>query len=139
MRLADIAGGMASPKGLRHGFAVACLAAKIPLTTVQKWLGHARLETTAIYLDVSGEEEQDLAQRLWQPSVSADQLSPKRNGEPVSKSATHRNAAFSALLLSISQLLESASKFILCCMQDEDPHDRMQIPSVRFPSRKGRV
>jgi integrase len=65
MARAGIAGGMASPKGLRHSFAVACLAQKIPLSTVKKWLGHARLETTAIYLDVSGEEERDLAKRLW--------------------------------------------------------------------------
>ena len=65
MARAGIVGGMASPKGLRHGFAVACLAQKIPLTTVKKWLGHARLETTAIYLDVSGNEERDLARRLW--------------------------------------------------------------------------
>ena len=63
---AKITGGMASPKGLRHGFAVACLAQKIPLTTVQKWLGHARLETTAIYLEVSGDEERELAKRLWE-------------------------------------------------------------------------
>jgi integrase/recombinase XerD len=65
MEEAEIAGGMACPKGLRHGFAVACLAQKIPLPTVQKWLGHARLETTAIYLDVSGDEERTLAKRLW--------------------------------------------------------------------------
>lgn len=65
MARAGIIGGMACPKGLRHGVAVACLAQKIPLPTVQKWLGHARLETTAIYLDVSGEEERDLAKRLW--------------------------------------------------------------------------
>jgi integrase len=62
---AGVAGGMASPKGLRHGFAVACLAQKIPLPTVQKWLGHARMETTAIYLEVSGDEERELAKRLW--------------------------------------------------------------------------
>jgi integrase/recombinase XerD len=62
---AGIAGGMACPKGLRHAVAVACLAQKIPLPTVKKWLGHARLETTAIYLDVSGEEERNLATRLW--------------------------------------------------------------------------
>jgi site-specific recombinase XerD len=66
MALAGISGGHASPKGLRHGFAVACLAQKIPLTTVKNWLGHARLETTAIYLDVSGDEERELAKRLWQ-------------------------------------------------------------------------
>jgi integrase len=65
MALAGIAGGMASPKALRHGFAVACLAEKIPLPTVQKWLGHARMETTAIYLAVSGDEERALAKRLW--------------------------------------------------------------------------
>ena len=66
MAQAGIKGGMASPKGLRHGFAVACLAQKIPLSTVKKWLGHARLETTAIYLDVSGNEERELAKRLWE-------------------------------------------------------------------------
>jgi integrase/recombinase XerD len=66
MTRAGITGGMASPKGLRHGVAVACLAQKIPLPTVQKWLGHARLETTAIYLEVSGEEERGLAARLWE-------------------------------------------------------------------------
>jgi integrase len=66
-RMADagVTGAMACPKGLRHGFAVACIAKNIPLTTVQKWLGHARLETTAIYLSVAGEEEREFAKRLW--------------------------------------------------------------------------
>jgi integrase len=62
---AKIGGGMAMPKGLRHGLAVACISVSIPLPTIQKWLGHARLETTAIYLDVLGEEERALARRLW--------------------------------------------------------------------------
>lgn len=62
---AQISGAMACPKGLRHGFAVACIEAGVPLTTVQKWLGHGRLETTAIYLNVSGEEERSLAKRVW--------------------------------------------------------------------------
>ena len=65
MRQSHIVGGMACPKGLRHGHGVACVAVKIPLTTIQKWLGHARIETTAIYLDVLGEEERALAMRLW--------------------------------------------------------------------------
>ena len=65
MEEARIWGGMACPKGLRHGHAVACVSKKIPLPTVQKWLGHARLETTAIYLDVHAEEERELARRLW--------------------------------------------------------------------------
>jgi integrase/recombinase XerD len=65
MAQAGITGGMACPKGFRHGFAVACLSQHIPLPTVQKWLGHARLETTAIYLQVSGDEEREMAKRLW--------------------------------------------------------------------------
>jgi integrase/recombinase XerD len=65
MNDAQIIGGMAMPKGLRHGLAVACISANIPLSTIKKWLGHARLDTTAIYLDVLGEEERELAKRLW--------------------------------------------------------------------------
>jgi integrase/recombinase XerD len=65
-----ICGAMASPKGLRHGFAVACVAQEIPLPTVKKWLGHARLETTAIYLEVLGDEERNLARRLWVRSTN---------------------------------------------------------------------
>jgi integrase len=62
---ADVVGVMASPKGLRHGFGAACVSQNVPLPKVKKWLGHARLETTAIYLDVLGEEERELASRLW--------------------------------------------------------------------------
>ncbi len=62
---AGIRGAMGSPKGLRHGFAIACIGRSIPLPTVQKWLGHARLETTAIYLGVCDDEERNLARRLW--------------------------------------------------------------------------
>ena len=65
MDTAGITGAKASPKGLRHGYAVACISRNVPLTTVKKWLGHARLETTAVYLDVIGEEERELAKRLW--------------------------------------------------------------------------
>ena len=65
MKAARISGAMASPKGLRHGFAVSCIRESIPLTIVKKWLGHARLETTAIYLGVTGHEERALAKRLW--------------------------------------------------------------------------
>jgi integrase/recombinase XerD len=31
---------------------------------VQKWLGHARLATTAIYANAVGEEEQNIAARM---------------------------------------------------------------------------
>ena len=32
---------------------------------VQKWLSHAQLSTTAVYADAAGEEEKDIAQRMW--------------------------------------------------------------------------
>lgn len=66
MKQANIRGVMACPKGLRHGHGVACVSGKVPLTMIKKWLGHARLETTAIYLEVSGDEERELAKRLWE-------------------------------------------------------------------------
>jgi integrase/recombinase XerD len=65
MAAAGIEGIQACPKGLRHAFAVACLNQSIPLTKLQKWMGHAKLDTTAIYLDVVGEEEEKLAALLW--------------------------------------------------------------------------
>jgi integrase/recombinase XerD len=37
----------------------------LPLNSVQKWLGHAQLTTTAIYADAVGEEEQSIAARMW--------------------------------------------------------------------------
>lgn len=59
------AGPQASPKGLRHGFGVAAVSAGIPLNMVQKWLGHAQLSTTAIYAAAVGEEEHNIASRMW--------------------------------------------------------------------------
>lgn len=65
MARAGISGPQASPKGLRHGFGVACIEKGIPLNLVQRWLGHAQLATTAIYADAVGEEERGIAARLW--------------------------------------------------------------------------
>lgn len=62
---AGIEGVHACPKGLRHSFGVNALQAKVPITLVQKWLGHARLSTTAIYADAIGAEERAVATRLW--------------------------------------------------------------------------
>ena len=63
--VAGLDGVKATPKGLRHGFAIACVSQGVPLPTVQKWLGHARLETTSIHLNYVGEDERKLAQRVW--------------------------------------------------------------------------
>ena len=65
MALAGLDGVQATAKGLRHGFAVGAVNAGVPLTTVQKWLGHADLETTAIYTNAMGKEEYELAKRMW--------------------------------------------------------------------------
>jgi len=42
-----------------------CPTLTIPLPTVQKWLGHARLDTTSIYLDFVGEDKRRLAEKVW--------------------------------------------------------------------------
>ncbi len=65
MRRAGIAGAMASPKGLRHGFGMRAAGQNIPLPLIQKWMGHASLTTTSIYLDAVGPEERQFASRLW--------------------------------------------------------------------------
>jgi len=65
MQAAGIWGAQASPKGLRHGFGVAAVQAHIPLNLVQRWLGHAQLSTTAIYAEAIGQEELDIAARMW--------------------------------------------------------------------------
>jgi integrase len=76
MDIVGIGGVRACPKGLRHGFAIAALQSGIPLTLVSKWLGHSRLSTTQIYLQVCGAEELHYAWKLWriqsdvEPSIS---------------------------------------------------------------------
>ena len=65
MNRAGISGAHANPKGLRHAFGVAAIQQGIALNMVQKWLGHADLATTAIYADAIGQEEQDIAARMW--------------------------------------------------------------------------
>jgi integrase len=66
MHKAGVADGIhASPKGLRHGFGLHAIRAGVPLNLVQKWLGHARMETTAIYTQALGVEEAQIAARMW--------------------------------------------------------------------------
>lgn len=65
MTKADLKGVQACPKGLRHGFAIACVEKNIPINMISKWMGHADMETTAIYANASGKEERGLIARLW--------------------------------------------------------------------------
>jgi site-specific recombinase XerD len=65
MEAAGIARDRMSPKTLRHSFAVHALMRDVPLNKVSAWLGHASLDTTAIYTAVSGKEEDAIAARMW--------------------------------------------------------------------------
>ena len=81
MRKAGIVEGLCKPKALRHAFAVEAGQKGIPLNIVQRWLGHARIETTAIYASAIGDEERNLARRAWSPLEQAlsERKRPPRN------------------------------------------------------------
>jgi integrase/recombinase XerD len=59
-------GVQSTAKGLRHGFGVAAVKNGISLNLAQRWLGHAQISTTAIYADAVGEEEHQIAARMWE-------------------------------------------------------------------------
>ena len=66
MKEAQIPPGIhATPKGLRHGFGLHAIQSGVPLNLVQRWLGHASMTTTAIYLQALGNEERAIAARMW--------------------------------------------------------------------------
>lgn len=66
MDQAGIAQGIhATPKGLRHGFGLHAIRSGVPINLVQRWLGHASMTTTSIYLQAVGTEEREIAARMW--------------------------------------------------------------------------
>jgi site-specific recombinase XerD len=69
MAMAQVHGAAACPKAFRHGFGTGGVQAGIPVTLLQRWLGHANLSTTAIYTEVTGPEEMELARRYWRWSL----------------------------------------------------------------------
>jgi len=62
---AGIQGDQACPKGLRHSFGVHCAFSNVAMPLCQKWMGHADIKTTAIYYQIVGKEEREMASRLW--------------------------------------------------------------------------
>jgi site-specific recombinase XerD len=74
MATSGICGTPACPRGLRHGFGIGALQAGVPLNLVQRWLGHARISTTAIYAGACGPEELLLAARFWRANDNAVSL-----------------------------------------------------------------
>ena len=54
-RASEIAGlpaDRAHPHALRHGFAIACVLARVPVLVLAEWLGHLSLEPTLVYTKV---------------------------------------------------------------------------------------
>ena len=58
-------GIQATPKGLRHGYAVDVFVSGVGEFTGMRLLGHARIETTLIYTEVVGAEARAIANRMW--------------------------------------------------------------------------
>jgi len=77
MTLCRISGRRASPRGLRHAFGVVTLGL-VPRNIRQKWMGHARPESTDVYSAVCGPEEQAFAARFWRANDNAAPALPSR-------------------------------------------------------------
>ena len=71
MAEAGIVGPQATPKGLRHAFAVHAVLQQVPPGILQKWMGHADLATTSIYTQICGPEERAVAARMWEMPAEA--------------------------------------------------------------------
>lgn len=89
---ARIIGPQACPKGFRHGFAVSAIGADAPLNLVQRWLGHANIETTSIYALAVGPEEREIVERMWARVRSAN-VSEVGNGTPLKPARKRRGSA----------------------------------------------
>lgn len=66
MAQAGIEGTQACPKGLRHGYGIHAIRSGVQLNMLQKWMGHASMDTTAIYTNAIGAEELAIADRMWE-------------------------------------------------------------------------
>ncbi len=65
MRAANVYGVKGCARGLRHTLGVQGAVSKVPDAKLQSWLGHATLETTAIYMNAIGPEDHAIASRMW--------------------------------------------------------------------------
>lgn len=65
MLVSNVPATVSKPRALRHAFGVEAVQKRIALSLVKKWLGHAKIETTAIYADPIGDEERELASLTW--------------------------------------------------------------------------
>ena len=94
MQSAGIRGTYATPKGLRHAFGIRAIQASVPLTLVQRWLGHADIKTTAIYTGAMGPEEREIAARMWKTKSMWGRSSSGPSSTPRSHEPDPINAPF---------------------------------------------
>lgn len=71
MAKARIFGIRACARGLRHSFGVHAILCGVPETTLQTWMGHASLKTTAIYIGIVSAEDRIIAKRMWKHEAYA--------------------------------------------------------------------
>ena len=76
MNAAAVPPTVAKPRALRHAFGIEAVRQRIALSLLKKWLGHAKIETTAIYAEPIGEEERELASLLWKRLPATFQVRP---------------------------------------------------------------
>ena len=69
MAAAHVSGTNAMPKGLRHGFGVNATLSRVPQSLLKRWMGHASIRSTEIYLDVMGPDERAIAAWMWSKSI----------------------------------------------------------------------
>jgi integrase len=85
MNDAGITGARATPRALRHTFGVQAVQDKIALSLIKKWLGHAKVETTAIYTEPIGDEERALARLMWPDFLRASSRADRVNSISIAK------------------------------------------------------
>lgn len=59
-------GAHRTAKGLRHGYGIAAISKGVPLNMLQQFMGHSKMENTAIYANAMGEEANKIAARMWE-------------------------------------------------------------------------
>jgi hypothetical protein len=134
MQAAHVIGPHASPKGLRHAFGVCAIQSNIPLNLVQRWLGHADINTTTIYTDAMGVEEREFASRMWQhearrSSKSASRTIRHMRGSPYKpdgrpRASDHQARCDNTSILKLARFLNYRVSYVFNCdpeAEDRDP------------------
>ena len=65
MAVAGITGKKATSRGLRHSTGVMLALNKVPVTVIQRILGHRSAKNTLIYLDIIEDERRELLTQIW--------------------------------------------------------------------------